>query len=73
MKQPNLIRQVRFLKNVSQDELARELGVSQSVISRLERGVLQNTPLSVEKKKALARVLDYPAAVLFPELGSDDK
>lgn len=44
------VRQLRELVGLSQDELARSVGVSQGAVSRLEHGRGPNTPLLVALK-----------------------
>lgn len=56
------LRKVRKLKGFTQEELANEIGVEISQISRIERGVI-NT--SIYNTYHIAKVLDIEIAELF--------
>ncbi len=58
------VRIIRELQELSQNELARRTGISQSTISAIENNRIQ---LGVERAKVLARALQCHLAVLvFP-------
>ena len=58
------VRIIRELQELSQNELARRTGISQSTISAIENSRIQ---LGVERAKALARALQcHPAVLVFP-------
>ncbi len=58
------VRILREFQELSQNELARLTGISQSTISAIENGRVQ---LGVERAKVLARALRcHPAVLLFP-------
>ncbi len=59
------IEEFRKRKGWSQARLARESGVNQSVISRLESGEQESTSLPNLAK--LAKALEVPAAALIDE------
>lgn len=58
-----LVHEARLTRKMSQPELAREAGVAQQTISKLERGML--CPHD-KLKLRLATALDVQPAVLFP-------
>jgi transcriptional regulator with XRE-family HTH domain len=54
------MRTFRFLRQVqelTQVEVAQRAGLSQTVVSKAERGLLPNTPAGIDAKKRLACVL----------------
>jgi transcriptional regulator with XRE-family HTH domain len=55
-------RFIRQLQELSQEEVARQAGLSQSVVSKAERGMLPNTPTGRDVKLRIADVLG-----VFPE------
>lgn len=58
------VRIVRELQELSQSELARLTGISQSTISAIENGRVR---LGVERAKTIARALKcHPAVLVFP-------
>ncbi len=58
------VKILREFQELSQNELARLTGISQSTISAIENGRVQ---LGVERAKVLARALRcHPAVLLFP-------
>ena len=61
----NRLRGYRFLSGKSQDDLAIETGVSQPLISKIERGVIKN--LSPEKIQKIAKKLGQPVNAVFPQ------
>lgn len=63
------IEYYRTRKGWSQAQLARESGVNQSVISRLESGETQSVNLS--NLHNLAKALEVPAAALIDEREDD--
>ena len=50
-------RFVRFFQDLTQAEVARRAGVSQTVVSRAERGLLPNTPAGIDAKLRISCVL----------------
>lgn len=61
------IRAVRKMKNITQTELAETLGVNQSYVSQIEKGV---RPVSVAVLESIADVLGCSVDKL---LGRDEK
>ncbi|BAO43875.1 transcriptional regulator, XRE family [Thiolapillus brandeum] len=59
---PNKVKQLRKSRGITQVDMAGLLGVTQSKISRLERGVI---PITVDELAAIADVLDVPVYTLF--------
>jgi putative transcriptional regulator len=59
-----VLRGMRFIEGLSQEELAAAVGASRRTISSLERG--RSTP-SLTLAVALARRLDIAVEDLFPE------
>ncbi|PZU44127.1 MAG: hypothetical protein DI566_13075, partial [Microbacterium sp.] len=57
----SMITLLREAKGWNQTDLAREAGVSQAVISRLETGALELTP---DRRDALVKALDCPPEIL---------
>lgn len=58
------VRIVRELQELSQNELSRRTGISQSTISAIEN---DRVKLGVERAKALAQALQcHPAVLVFP-------
>lgn len=55
----------RFLQGLSQYDVARKMGISQSLISMIEMG--HRLPTAAEAKK-LARIVSGNADDLFPEV-----
>ena len=63
----NNMKRIRVYFDVSQDQLAVSAGYCQSLISKLERGVLPPAP-SIEKMKVkVAAALGFPKDKVFPE------
>jgi len=67
MSKINNLRRLRFFKNITQDQLAALTGYDQSLISRLERGVLRQTPGTEKMKIKVSEVLGFPKAKVFPK------
>lgn len=66
MKKNNMKR-IRIFYDVTQDQLAFQTGYCQSLISKLERGVLRPAP-SIEKMKIkVSAALGFPKRQVFPE------
>jgi|GEM_PF-836482 len=63
-KKMNKMKYFRFLKGKSQEQLALEAGMSQSQITRIERGYIK--PQKEDKKK-LSMILGIEEKALFPE------
>ena len=58
------VRVTRELQELTQSELARRAGLSQPILSAIEKGRLS---LGVQRAKRLARALKvHPAVLLFP-------
>ena len=58
------VRIIRELQGLSQNALARRIGIPQSTISAIERN---RVSLGVERAKTLARALKcHPAVLVFP-------
>lgn len=62
------MRAARRAAGLSQEELARKIGVSVFTVSRLERGAAKN--VTVAKLVAIARAIDATPADLLGEEGS---
>ena len=63
MKEPTVLRAVRKLFRLSQDQLSSRSGICQSRISYLEAGHINP---SKRERGALARALEVPPEILFP-------
>lgn len=61
------IKQIRELKNISQEFLAGELGISVRAYSKIESG---ETQLSIKRLNEISKVLEVPPLEI---LGFDDK
>jgi transcriptional regulator with XRE-family HTH domain len=64
MAAQELLRLEKFLRKVTQAKISRATGLSQSTISRIERGL---RPVKPEERAAIARVLGLSPADLFPD------
>ncbi|HEU0244319.1 MAG TPA: helix-turn-helix domain-containing protein [Candidatus Limnocylindrales bacterium] len=64
-----ILRAVRVRRGLRQSDLAAAAGVSQSTVSRLERGVLGPVPIS--KLRAVAEALEVRATVRLHGTGAD--
>lgn len=60
------LKALRFFKGISQDELAKQAGVDQATISRLERGVLLANPSTEKLKERICEVLGVRPKDVFP-------
>ena len=69
MKIKTNLRRIRFFKEMTQDDLAILSGYDQSLISRLERGNLRETPGLEKMKNKIADVLSLPLEEIFPTRG----
>jgi len=58
------LKAIRALQGISQDEIATLSGLSQSKLSRAERGYIQ---LNEDEKVRIANILDCDPTHLFPE------
>jgi transcriptional regulator with XRE-family HTH domain len=58
------LRDARLRRKLTQDQLAEQSGIAQSIISRLETGELQSP--SWETVALLCRVLKYKPEDIFP-------
>jgi len=56
----------RFFRDLSQEAISRETGLSQSCISRLERGVASKTPKNAEARARICTYFNVPEDLLFP-------
>ncbi|NLA11741.1 MAG: helix-turn-helix transcriptional regulator [Firmicutes bacterium] len=63
------IRALRRLKRVTQQELAKRIGISATLLSYMERGLRKPTPKMLEE---IALKLDVPREELFIIRGSAD-
>ena len=59
---PDRLKRLRKSRGMTQMDMAEMLGVTQSKISRLERGVI---PITVDELTAIAEVLEVPVCTLF--------
>jgi len=64
----NLLKTLRFQRQLSQDEIARLVGADQSRISRLERDLLRDTPATLALRRRVAGALGVPIDAIFPRL-----
>jgi transcriptional regulator with XRE-family HTH domain len=64
----NNLKTIRFLKGVTQSQLAMMSGVSQSMISLAER---DNVPVTEDVKEKLAAALGYSIEQIFPDKGGN--
>jgi putative transcriptional regulator len=58
MNQPqvgNLIRDLRLLTGLTQEQFAAELGATHSSVSRWERGISKPSPLAMQKVEGMLR------------------
>ena len=60
----NLVRVHRQLQNMTQYDLGRKLGLDQSIISKIEKGLIKVSP---ELQTRIASVLGLEKTVLFPD------
>ena len=58
------MRMARLLVGYTQDALAARIGVDPAIIGRIERGIIRGTQ---EQRRRLARILEVPESLLFPE------
>jgi transcriptional regulator with XRE-family HTH domain len=58
-------------RKIEQREVARELGVSVDLVSRVMRGrsLYEPTPEGRKVARRIAQILDRPLELVFPELG----
>lgn len=63
MTYTNKLREIRLKKNLSQEYIALELGISQKAYSDLENG---KTSLSFKKMETIANILQTPVGDLCP-------
>jgi transcriptional regulator with XRE-family HTH domain len=61
------IRQIRELKNISQDFIAKKLGISTRAYSKIETG---ETQLHIKRLNEISEILEVPPLEI---LGFDDK
>ena len=67
MKRKTNLRRIRLYRDITQDELGTLTGYDQSLISRLERGVLLKTPGTEKMKEKVAKVLGFTRDKVFPK------
>lgn len=60
----NLIRELRFRKGITQDELFLKTKIHQARISRLERGIFKASP---QERKLISEALEVSEEEVFPE------
>ena len=63
------LKQLREMRGLSQNELAKRAGVSHPVVSDLERGIRED--MTVSTAKALARVLGVSLEMLVGDVDSE--
>ncbi|QIB26063.1 helix-turn-helix transcriptional regulator [Caloranaerobacter azorensis] len=56
------LREKRLSRNMTQEQLAKEVGISRTMITELENG---NAKPSVKTAKAIAKVLDFSWTLFF--------
>jgi len=59
----NNLRQIRQERGLTQADLARAIGTTQTCVSDIERGVRRGLPIT---RRALSSALTAPIEVLFP-------
>jgi transcriptional regulator with XRE-family HTH domain len=69
----NVLKMTRLLREITQGELARAVDISPAMISRLEHGLLRNSPAVITLKQKVSDVLGVPAESLFPDLRKEDR
>lgn len=62
MEVKDRLRAIRLFKDLSTYELAKRMGVSQPVVSRMERG---KRDITVEDIAVIAKALDVPIEAFF--------
>jgi len=63
----NKLRELRFLKGLTQIELEKRTGVHRTSISPIENGYVEPSP---EQKKKLAEALDVDIVDIWPQTSS---
>lgn len=61
----DLMKELREQKQMSQADLAKEVGVTQAAISKIELGETESP--SLDLARAIAKALDSSTEELFPE------
>ena len=64
MRNKNKLKQTRFFRGLTQDDIYLLTNIWPAKISRIERGVFRPTP---KEKKLLSKALKTPICELFPE------
>jgi len=64
MRNKNKLKQIRFFKGITQDDLYIETNIWPAKISRIERGVFRPTS---KEKELLSKALKTPICEIFPE------
>jgi transcriptional regulator with XRE-family HTH domain len=64
MRNKNKLKQTRFFRGLTQDDIYLLTNIWPAKISRIERGVFRPTP---KEKKLLSKALKTPIRELFPE------
>lgn len=62
----NALKISRFIRGYNQARLGKEVGISATIISRLENDLYRNTPAVIKWKKKIAEILETPLESLFP-------
>ena len=69
----SVMKATRQLKGLTQDQVSVLADVPQPVLSKIERGVVRPT-LSIQKaRERIAKALELPIHVLFPEMADREK
>jgi len=56
----SMLRTIRFFRELTLDELSRKADVDPATLSRLERGLLRNTPGTQRIRERVADALGIP-------------
>ncbi len=62
----SVMKRLRQMKGMSQDEVSVLADVPQPVLSKIERGLVKPTPSIQEAQKRIADILGVPTQQLFP-------
>ena len=69
---PSLVKEVRRQLALSQEDLARELGVSYATVNRWENGRARPSPLAMQKIEELLRKMGDQGSDLLGEIFAKD-
>lgn len=61
----------RFIRSLSQDQIAKATGLNQTQVSRLERGLYSKSAKDREARRLIAEFLGASESILFPGAGED--